>query len=141
MRDRVRVGTGLPAQARSLAGERLIVPPLGRALEDPGHLGEQISPAPASVRSSATAAASSLLVRSRHLARCRASPVSRETRIRSASGRLSIMLSSIASIAASYCWYTTTARGIGTFTVVEELLLVACRTRPDRSSQEVAPSR
>jgi hypothetical protein len=44
--DRVRVGTGLPAQARSLAGERFIVPPLGRALEDPGHLGEQISPAP-----------------------------------------------------------------------------------------------
>lgn len=37
---------GLPAQARSLAGQRFIVPPLGRILEDPGHLGEQISPAP-----------------------------------------------------------------------------------------------
>ena len=45
-RDRIRVGAGLPAQARSLAGQRFIVPPLGRALEDPGHLGEQISPAP-----------------------------------------------------------------------------------------------
>lgn len=50
------------------------------------------------MRSSATAAASSLLVRSRHLARCCASPVSWATRIRSASGRLSIMLSSMAGI-------------------------------------------
>ena len=52
---------------------------------------------PASLRSSATAAASSSLLSSRHLALCRASPQIWATSIRSACGRLSIMRSSIAS--------------------------------------------
>ena len=42
-RDRGGVGPGLAAQHRGLAGERLIRLSLARALEDPGHLGEQVS--------------------------------------------------------------------------------------------------
>jgi hypothetical protein len=40
-----RVGTGLPAQPGGLAGERLIRLALGRALEQPGHLCQQVRPA------------------------------------------------------------------------------------------------
>src|SRR6185436_20568537 len=97
-RDRVRVGTGLPAQARSLAGERFIVPPLGRALEDPGHLGEQISPAPGK--------RAELSNRGGFLAAGQVAPSSPVPRLARQLGdedtisfrRLSIMLSSMASI-------------------------------------------
>ena len=44
-RDRLRVGPGLPAQASSLAAERLVQLPLAGALQDPGHLGQQVGPA------------------------------------------------------------------------------------------------
>ncbi|SRR6266851_1464329 len=44
-RYRVRVGPGLPAQPRGLPGQRLIQVALGRALEEPGHLGQQVGPA------------------------------------------------------------------------------------------------
>ena len=37
LRDEGVVGSGEPAQGGGLAGERLIVPALGRALEDAGH--------------------------------------------------------------------------------------------------------
>jgi hypothetical protein len=36
---------GEPAQGGGLPGERLIVPALGRALEDAGHLGQEVGPA------------------------------------------------------------------------------------------------
>lgn len=39
------VGSGEPAQGGGLAGQRLIVPALGRALEDTGHLGQRVGPA------------------------------------------------------------------------------------------------
>ena len=45
LRDEGVVGSGEPAQGGGLAGERLIVPALGRALEDAGHLGQQVGPA------------------------------------------------------------------------------------------------
>ena len=45
LRDEGVVGSGEPAQGGGLAGEQLIVPALGRALEDAGHLGQQVSPA------------------------------------------------------------------------------------------------
>ena len=35
----------LAAQPRGLPGDRLVKLPLGRALQDPGHLGEQVGPA------------------------------------------------------------------------------------------------
>jgi hypothetical protein len=41
-RDRLRVGPGLAAQPGGLAGQRLIVTALRRALEDPRDLGEQV---------------------------------------------------------------------------------------------------
>ena len=45
LRDEGVVGSGEPAQGGGLAGERLIVPALGRAFEDAGHLGQQVGPA------------------------------------------------------------------------------------------------
>ncbi len=42
---RLRAGTGLTAQFRRLAGQRLVQLALGRALHDPAHLGQQVSPA------------------------------------------------------------------------------------------------
>jgi hypothetical protein len=42
--DQFRIRPGLPAQPGSLPAKRLIVPPLRRTLEYPGHLGEQIGP-------------------------------------------------------------------------------------------------
>ena len=45
LRDEGVVGSGEPAQGGGLAGEWLIVPALGRALEDAGHLGQQVGPA------------------------------------------------------------------------------------------------
>jgi hypothetical protein len=42
---RLRAGTGLTAQPRGLAGQRLAQLALGRALHDPAHLGQQVSPA------------------------------------------------------------------------------------------------
>jgi hypothetical protein len=65
-RDCLRVGPGLATQRRDLAGTRLARLALGRALEDPGHLSQQVGPAARELRSSATAAASSSPVRSRH---------------------------------------------------------------------------
>jgi hypothetical protein len=65
-----------PAQPRGGPGQRLVRFALACPLEDAGHLGQQVGPAPASARSSASAAASSSPVSGRHLARCRASPVS-----------------------------------------------------------------
>ena len=44
-RDRPRVGPGLAAQPHGLARERLIQLALAGALEDPGHLGQQVGPA------------------------------------------------------------------------------------------------
>jgi hypothetical protein len=44
-RDEGVVGSGEPAQGGGLPGERLIVPALGRAFEDAGHLGQQVGPA------------------------------------------------------------------------------------------------
>jgi hypothetical protein len=44
-RYRLRVGTGLEAQAGSLPGERLVRLPFRGALEDPGDLGQQVGPA------------------------------------------------------------------------------------------------
>ena len=44
-RDRLRVSARLAAQRGRLAGERLIELALAGALEDPGHLGEQVSAA------------------------------------------------------------------------------------------------
>jgi hypothetical protein len=44
-RDRPRVGPGLAREHRGLAGQRLIRLALTRALEDPGHLGQQVGPA------------------------------------------------------------------------------------------------
>jgi hypothetical protein len=44
-RDEGVVGSGEPAQGGGLSGERLIVPALGGALEDSGHLGQQVGPA------------------------------------------------------------------------------------------------
>jgi hypothetical protein len=82
--DRFRVGPGFPAQPGGLTGEPLVQLPLVRALEHPGDLGEQVSPAAIS-RSAPTAAASSAALSSRHLAQCLACPASRATRIRSAS--------------------------------------------------------
>ena len=41
-RDRLRIGTGQPAQPRGLAGARLAELPLARALLDACHLGQQI---------------------------------------------------------------------------------------------------
>jgi hypothetical protein len=45
LRDKGGLGSGQSAQGGGLAGERLIVPALGRALEDAGHLGQQVGPA------------------------------------------------------------------------------------------------
>jgi len=45
LRDEGVVGSGEPAQGGGLAGERLIVPARRRALEDAGHLGQQVGPA------------------------------------------------------------------------------------------------
>jgi hypothetical protein len=45
LRDEGVAGPGEPAQGGGLAGERLIVPALGRALEDAAHLGQQVGPA------------------------------------------------------------------------------------------------
>jgi hypothetical protein len=45
LRDEGVVGPGEPAHGGGLAGERLIVPALGRALEDAAHLGQQVGPA------------------------------------------------------------------------------------------------
>jgi hypothetical protein len=45
LRDEGVVGSGESAQGGGLAGERLIVPALGRALEDAAHLGQQVGPA------------------------------------------------------------------------------------------------
>jgi hypothetical protein len=45
LRDEGLVGSGEPAQGAGLTGERLIVPTLGRALEDAAHLGQQVGPA------------------------------------------------------------------------------------------------
>jgi hypothetical protein len=45
LRNEGVVGSGEPAQGGGLAGERLIVPALGRALEDAAHLGQQVGPA------------------------------------------------------------------------------------------------
>jgi hypothetical protein len=44
---------------RGLSGKRLVQFALGSTFEDPGNLGEQIGPPPASSRSSVTAAACS----------------------------------------------------------------------------------
>jgi hypothetical protein len=44
-RDEGVVGSGEPAQGGGLSGERLVVPALGGALEDSGHLGQQVGPA------------------------------------------------------------------------------------------------
>ncbi len=41
---RVRVGPGLAAQHRGLAGERLVQLALARALKDPGDLGQEVGP-------------------------------------------------------------------------------------------------
>jgi hypothetical protein len=43
--DLPRVGPGLPAQPGGLAGHLLIRLALRGALEDPGHLGQQVTPA------------------------------------------------------------------------------------------------
>ena len=43
-RDRVRICTGVAAQLRGLALARLVQFALARALQDPGYLGEQVSP-------------------------------------------------------------------------------------------------
>ena len=45
LRDEGVVGSGEPAQGGGLAGQRLILPALGCALEDAGHLGQQVGPA------------------------------------------------------------------------------------------------
>jgi hypothetical protein len=45
LRDEGAVGSGEPAQGGGLPGERLIVPALGCAFEDAGHLGQQVGPA------------------------------------------------------------------------------------------------
>ena len=45
LRDDGVVGSGEPAQGGGLAGERLIVSALGRALEDAGYLSQQVGPA------------------------------------------------------------------------------------------------
>ena len=45
LRNEGVVGSGEPAQGGGLAGERLIVPALCRALEDAAHLGQQVGPA------------------------------------------------------------------------------------------------
>ena len=45
VRDEGVVGSGEPAQGGGLAGERLIVPARGGALEDAGYLGQQVGPA------------------------------------------------------------------------------------------------
>ena len=45
LRDEGVVGSGEPAQGGGLAGERLIVLALGRALKDAAHLGQQVGPA------------------------------------------------------------------------------------------------
>ena len=45
LRDEGGLGSGEPAQGGGLPGERLIVPALGCALEDAGHLGQQVGPA------------------------------------------------------------------------------------------------
>ena len=45
LRDEGVVGSGEPAQGGGLAGERLIVPALCRALEDAAHLGQKVGPA------------------------------------------------------------------------------------------------
>lgn len=67
LRDHVLVGSGLPAQLRWLTRERLIEFSHGRALEDPGDLGQRLGLAPpASSRSPATAALSSSPVSLRH---------------------------------------------------------------------------
>ncbi len=44
-RDRLQVGAGLAAQTCGLACERLIRLALAGAVEEPGHLGEQVGPA------------------------------------------------------------------------------------------------
>ena len=44
-RDRLQVRSGLAAQPGGLARQRFVRFPLGRPLEDPGDLGEQVSPA------------------------------------------------------------------------------------------------
>ena len=44
-RDRLRVGPGLAAEHRGLPGERFIQLALAGALEDPGHLGQEVGPA------------------------------------------------------------------------------------------------
>jgi hypothetical protein len=44
-RDGRRVSPGLAAQVRGLPGERLVQLPFRGALEDPGHLGQQVGPA------------------------------------------------------------------------------------------------
>ena len=43
--DRFRVGPGRPAQTRCLTRERLVRLALPRAFEDPGHFGQEVSPA------------------------------------------------------------------------------------------------
>jgi hypothetical protein len=43
--DRLRVGPSLTAQRRGLPGERFVHLSLARSLEDPGDLGQQVSPA------------------------------------------------------------------------------------------------
>ena len=45
LRDEGGLGSGEPAQGGGLAGQRLIMPTLGCALEDAGHLGQQVGPA------------------------------------------------------------------------------------------------
>ena len=45
LRDEGLVGSGEPAQGGGLAGERLVVPALGDALEDAADLGQQVGPA------------------------------------------------------------------------------------------------
>src|SRR5690242_16836850 len=44
LRNEGVVGSGESAHGGALAGERLIVPALGRALEDAAHLGQQVGP-------------------------------------------------------------------------------------------------
>jgi hypothetical protein len=66
-RDGLRVGSGFAAQLRGLPLERLAGLAFTGSLEDSGDFGQQIS-APGGSRSSATAAASSASVSSRHRA-------------------------------------------------------------------------
>ena len=67
-RDGLRVGSGFAAQLRRLPLERLAGLAFTGALEDSGDFGQQISAPGGSSRSSATAAASSASVSSRHRA-------------------------------------------------------------------------